>query len=117
MVAQAKWDVPSLPNINKASKKVTSAELTETIGASPVFFRISWFTAATTSGGAAPAQVKKAALSQGQREERKLGLLLIAPAAYTHTHRGNVPRGGPKYIATSWILFQRAETLFGGGGR
>ncbi|WP_019200343.1 carbohydrate ABC transporter permease [Tsukamurella sp. 1534] len=38
-------------------------------------------TAATTSGGAAPAPVKKAALSQGQREERKLGLLLIAPAA------------------------------------
>ncbi|KXO88863.1 carbohydrate ABC transporter permease [Tsukamurella pseudospumae] len=39
-------------------------------------------TAATTSGGAAPAPAKKkAVLSQGQREERRLGLYLIAPAA------------------------------------
>ena len=42
------------------------------------------------------------------------GSLLIAPAGFTHTHRGNVPRGGNKYIATSWILFQRAEQLFAG---
>ncbi len=41
------------------------------------------------------------------------GALLIAPAAFTHTHRGNRPVGGNKYIATSWILYQRAETLFG----
>ncbi|CAM3774186.1 carbohydrate ABC transporter permease [Tsukamurella ocularis] len=39
-------------------------------------------TTATTNGGAAPAPATgKAALSQGQREERKLGLMLIAPAA------------------------------------
>ncbi|AUN39756.1 Inner membrane ABC transporter permease protein ycjO (plasmid) [Tsukamurella tyrosinosolvens] len=39
-------------------------------------------TTATTNGGAAPAPAEeKAALSQGQREERKLGLMLIAPAA------------------------------------
>ena len=43
----------------------------------------------------------------------KTGSLLIAPAAFTHTHRGNRPVGGNKYIATSWILYQRAETLFG----
>lgn len=43
----------------------------------------------------------------------KTGALLLAPAAFTHTHRGNRPRGGDKYIATSWVLFQRAETLFG----
>jgi len=42
------------------------------------------------------------------------GSLLIAPAAFTHTHRGNRPRGGDKYIATSWVLFQRAEKLYGG---
>jgi len=24
-----------------------------------------------------------------------------------------MPRGGDTYIATSWILFQRAEVLFG----
>lgn len=40
------------------------------------------------------------------------GALLIAPAAFTHTHRGNRPQGGDKYIATSWVLFQRAERLF-----
>jgi hypothetical protein len=46
----------------------------------------------------------------------KTGSLLIAPAAFTHTHRGNRPEGGDKYIATSWILFQRAEQIFGRGG-
>ena len=40
------------------------------------------------------------------------GALLVAPAAFTHTHRGNRPRGGDKYIATSWLLFQRAEVLY-----
>ena len=40
------------------------------------------------------------------------GALLVAPAAFTHTHRGNRPRGGDKYIATSWVLFQRAEALY-----
>lgn len=40
------------------------------------------------------------------------GSIVIAPAGSTHTHRGNMPTGGDKYIATSWILFQRAETLF-----
>jgi hypothetical protein len=50
-------------------------------------------------------------------QERKIrpetGSLLIAPAGFTHTHRGNMPKGGDKYIATSWILFQRAEILYG----
>jgi hypothetical protein len=50
-------------------------------------------------------------------QERKIvprsGSLLIAPAAFTHTHRGNTPVGGDKYIATSWLLFQRAEVLYG----
>ncbi len=39
----------------------------------------------------------------------KTGALLIAPTAFTHTHRGNMPKRGDKYIATSWILFQRSE--------
>ena len=43
----------------------------------------------------------------------RTGALLVAPAAFTHTHRGNRPRGGDKYIATSWLLFQRAEALYG----
>lgn len=49
-------------------------------------------------------------------QQRKIvprtGSLLIAPTAFTHTHRGNRPRGGDKFIATSWILFQRAQHLF-----
>ncbi len=52
-------------------------------------------------------------------QQRKIvpqaGTLLIAPTAFTHTHRGNRPQGGDKFIATSWILFQRAEQLFGKG--
>ncbi len=40
------------------------------------------------------------------------GSFVIAPSAFTHTHRGNQPKNGAKYIATSWILFQRAETLY-----
>ena len=43
------------------------------------------------------------------------GDLLLAPTAFTHTHRGNRPSGGDKFIATSWILFQRAEALYGSG--
>lgn len=52
-------------------------------------------------------------LHQRRRIVPKTGSLLIAPAAFTHTHRGNRPLGGDKFIATSWVLFQRAETLFG----
>jgi hypothetical protein len=49
---------------------------------------------------------------QQQLVQPRTGALLIAPAAFTHTHRGNRPRGGDKYIATSWILFQRSEVLY-----
>ena len=52
-------------------------------------------------------------LYQQRKVAPRAGSLLIAPAAFTHTHRGNRPRGGDKYIATSWVLFQRAERLFG----
>ncbi|RPE80136.1 2OG-Fe(II) oxygenase [Vulcaniibacterium tengchongense] len=54
-------------------------------------------------------------LYQRRKIAPRAGSLLIAPAAFTHTHRGNRPQGGDKVIATSWILFQRAEQLFGGG--
>lgn len=53
-------------------------------------------------------------LYQRRKITPKTGSLLIAPTAFTHTHRGNRPVGGDKYIATSWVLFQRAEALFGG---
>ena len=53
-------------------------------------------------------------LYQGRKVEARKGRLVIAPAGFTHTHKGHVSRSGDKYIATSWILYQRAEALFGG---
>ncbi len=51
-------------------------------------------------------------LYQSRKIQPRTGSLLIAPAFFTHTHRGNMPKNGDKYIATSWVLFQRAEALF-----
>ncbi|OBT11833.1 proline hydroxylase [Shewanella sp. UCD-FRSSP16_17] len=42
----------------------------------------------------------------------KKGTMVIAPAGFTHTHKGNKPISGDKYIATSWIMFNRAEQLY-----
>ena len=50
---------------------------------------------------------------QQRKVKPKTGSLLIAPSGFTHTHRGNRPQGGDKFIATSWVLFQRAEQLYG----
>ena len=52
-------------------------------------------------------------LFQQRKVRPRTGSLLIAPTAFTHTHRGNRPQHGDKFIATSWILFQRAEVLYG----
>ena len=49
---------------------------------------------------------------QQRRITPKAGALLIAPAAFTHTHRGNMPKRSDKYIATSWVLFQKPEALY-----
>lgn len=54
-------------------------------------------------------------LFQQRRIAPRAGDLLIAPTAFTHTHRGNRPQGRDKVIATSWILFQRAGALYGAG--
>jgi len=51
-------------------------------------------------------------LFQQRKVAPRTGSLLLAPTAFTHTHRGNRPEGGDKVIATGWILFQRAEQLF-----
>jgi hypothetical protein len=52
-------------------------------------------------------------LYQQRKIKPRVGSLLIAPTSFTHTHRGNKPVGGAKYIATSWLLFQRSEALYG----
>ena len=46
-------------------------------------------------------------LYQNRRELPVAGDVIIFPAGYTHTHRGNPPIGGTKYIATSWGITQR----------
>ena len=45
-------------------------------------------------------------LYQNRREEAREGDVLIFPAGFTHTHRGNPPIGGTKYLITSWGLTQ-----------
>ncbi|MCH1931348.1 2OG-Fe(II) oxygenase [Shewanella sp. A25] len=48
-----------------------------------------------------------------QRKIRpKKGTMVIAPAGFTHSHRGNMPISNDKYIATSWLMFNRAEQLY-----
>lgn len=51
-------------------------------------------------------------LYQQRKIAPRTGSLLLAPAGFTHTHRGNKPKNCNKYIATSWVLFQRAEQLY-----
>ena len=46
-------------------------------------------------------------LYQSARVEASQGRLVLAPAAYTHMHRGNPPLGGEKYILTSWLEFEK----------
>jgi len=44
-------------------------------------------------------------LYQQYRYKPSKGDVVIFPAAFTHTHRGNPPIGGDKYIITGWIEF------------
>jgi len=44
-------------------------------------------------------------LYQQYRYKPSKGDVIIFPAAYTHTHRGNPPIGGDKYIITGWVEF------------
>lgn len=40
-----------------------------------------------------------------KRISAKTGRVLICPAAFTHTHRGNPPLSNEKYILTGWLEF------------
>jgi hypothetical protein len=42
-------------------------------------------------------------LNQHQRIVPKRGRVVLFPASYTHTHRGNPPINGEKYILTGWV--------------
>ena len=44
-------------------------------------------------------------LYQSMRIKPKTGTLILFPAHFTHTHRGNPPLSNVKYIATGWVEF------------
>lgn len=48
-------------------------------------------------------------LYQSIRVAPKAGTLLIWPAGFTHTHRGNPPLSGDKYIATGWVQYYTSD--------
>ncbi|NVK22003.1 MAG: 2OG-Fe(II) oxygenase [Kangiellaceae bacterium] len=50
---------------------------------------------------------------QKVRSKPKQGSLVIFPAGFTHTHRGQKPVSNDKYIFTSWVLYQRAQDMYG----
>jgi len=51
-------------------------------------------------------------LYQQQKIAPQAGRMVVAPAGFTHTHKGHVPVSGDKLILTSWILFNRAEQIY-----
>ena len=46
-------------------------------------------------------------LYQSKRIKPKAGTMVISPAFFTHTHRGNPPLSGEKYILNGWCEFTR----------
>jgi len=52
-------------------------------------------------------------LYQSLRFKPKTGTFIMFPAHFTHTHRGNPPLSGVKYIATGWIEFINISDLQG----
>jgi len=51
-------------------------------------------------------------LHQQRKIIPRTGAVLLAPGGFTHTHRGNRPEGGDKYIATGWIEFRSVARVY-----
>lgn len=49
---------------------------------------------------------------QDKQIKPKKGRMVIAPAYFTHTHRGCTPKSNDKYIITSWVLMNSGQTLY-----
>ena len=49
---------------------------------------------------------------QNERIKPREGRMVVAPAYFTHTHRGLVPVSSDKYILTSWVLLNQGQHLF-----
>jgi hypothetical protein len=50
---------------------------------------------------------------QGIKVKPKKGTLVIFPAGFTHTHKGHIPLSHEKYVVTSWLMYNKAEQLYG----
>jgi len=46
---------------------------------------------------------------QGKKVLPKMGRIILSPAGFTHTHKGHIPVSNEKFIATSWVMFNRFE--------
>jgi len=52
-------------------------------------------------------------LYQSMRIKPRTGTFILFPAYFTHTHRGNPPLSGEKYVATGWIEFLNTPEVQG----
>jgi hypothetical protein len=50
---------------------------------------------------------------QGIKVKPKQGSLIIFPAGFTHSHKGHIPISHEKYVISSWLMYNKAEQLYG----